>query len=61
MFPTNAQAITCLIVCQWLSNGYRDIHLFRFNPQSGYVFILAGDEMQILVYPSGTWGFINEA
>jgi hypothetical protein len=27
---TNKQAQACLRVCQMLSNGYKDIHLFRF-------------------------------
>ncbi|KAM3100273.1 DUF6888 family protein [Phormidesmis sp. 146-35] len=40
MFPTHSQAITCLILCQLLSNGYRDIHLFRFNDREGYVYFL---------------------
>ncbi|KAM3101917.1 DUF6888 family protein [Phormidesmis sp. 146-12] len=60
-FPTHAQAITCLITCQWLSNCYRDIEIFRFNDQKSYVFIMAGEELQILVFPNGFWRFINEA
>ncbi|WP_438612341.1 DUF6888 family protein [Laspinema palackyanum] len=35
--PTNEQAQACLRVCQMLSNGFRDIHLFQYNPQKGYV------------------------
>ncbi|WP_072218058.1 DUF6888 family protein [Leptolyngbya sp. NIES-2104] len=53
IFPTNAQAIACLIVCQQLSNYYRDIQLFRFSSERGHVFILAGEELQILVFPNG--------
>jgi hypothetical protein len=40
-----------------LSNAYRDIQLFRFNPQKQYVFIMAGDELQILVFSNGLWRF----
>jgi hypothetical protein len=61
--PTNEQAQACLRVCQMLSNLYRDIHLFRFNAQTGDVYILAGarDEIEIIVPPNGLWRFLNEA
>ncbi|MBC6476871.1 MAG: hypothetical protein GDA56_02805 [Hormoscilla sp. GM7CHS1pb] len=58
--PTNDQAQSCLRVCQMLSNGDRDIKLFRFNPEKGYVFVMAGDNLQIMVFPSGLWRFIDE-
>ncbi|MEM9544154.1 MAG: hypothetical protein AAGA60_32300 [Cyanobacteria bacterium P01_E01_bin.42] len=61
MQPTNNQAQTCVRVCQMLSNGYRDIRVFRFDPQQRYVFILAADNLQILVFPNGHWRFINES
>jgi hypothetical protein len=56
--PTNEQAQACLQVCQWLSNCYKDIHLFRFDLQTGDVYILAGDELEIIVPPNGLWEFI---
>jgi hypothetical protein len=34
-----------------LSNYYRDIQLFRYNAQSGIIYIFASDELQI-VYPA---------
>lgn len=43
-----------------LSNSYRDISLFRFNEKKKYIFIMAGEELQILVFPNGSWRFINE-
>jgi hypothetical protein len=43
-----------------LSNIYKDIRLFRFDDQTGQVYILAGDEVQIIVYPNGEWEFVNE-
>ncbi|WP_407947140.1 DUF6888 family protein [[Phormidium ambiguum] IAM M-71] len=45
-------------LCQWLSNGYKDIQLFRFDYQTGDVYIFAGDELQIIVPPSGFWYFL---
>ncbi|WP_446366174.1 DUF6888 family protein [Coleofasciculus chthonoplastes] len=61
MNPTNEQAQTCLRVCQMLSNCYRDIQLFRFNAQTGEVYIFAGEELQIIVSRNGLWRFLNEA
>ncbi len=43
-----------------LSNLYRDIKLFRFNDKIGQVYILAGDSIEIIVYPYGGWEFIDE-
>ncbi|HAG83950.1 MAG TPA: hypothetical protein DCL61_23075 [Cyanobacteria bacterium UBA12227] len=58
--PTDEQAQACLRVCQMLSNCYRDIQLFRFDDQTGDVFILASDELQIIVPRSGNWSFVDE-
>lgn len=41
-----------------LSNGYKDIHLFRFDNQRGDIFILAGDDIQIVIPASGEWYFL---
>lgn|GEM_PF-337227 len=60
IYPTNEQAQACLRVCQMLSNGHRDIQLFRFNPQTRTVFIFASEELQIIVPPNGVWRFLNE-
>ncbi|MCL1470432.1 DUF6888 family protein [Argonema antarcticum] len=56
--PTDEQAQACLRVCQMLSNGFKNIQLFRFDPQTGDVYIFAGDELQIIVPPSGLWYFL---
>jgi hypothetical protein len=61
IFPTDKQAQACLRVCQMLSNYYQSIDLFRFDAQNGNVFILAGENIQVLVPPSGDWVFINAA
>ncbi|WP_445236544.1 DUF6888 family protein [Fortiea sp. LEGE XX443] len=36
------------------------MQLFRFSDITGNVFILAGNELQILVFRDGTWRFVNE-
>ncbi|MGL5131566.1 MAG: DUF6888 family protein [Planktothrix sp.] len=58
MSPTDQQARSCLIVCQYLSNCYQDIHLFRFDSQTGEVYILAGEDIEIIVLSTGIWEFL---
>jgi hypothetical protein len=58
IYPTTEQAIKCLILCQMLSNCYQDIHLFRFDEPTAEVYILAGNNLQIIVPPSGNWRFV---
>jgi len=41
-----------------LSNGYKEIHLFRFDEKTGDVFILAGNDIQIVIPPTGEWYFL---
>ncbi|MBD2517115.1 hypothetical protein H6G93_19265 [Nostoc sp. FACHB-973] len=60
MLPTTEQALACVRVCQMLPNLYKDIRLFRFDDRTGQVYILAGDELQIIVLSNGIWDFVNE-
>jgi hypothetical protein len=60
IYPTAEQALACLRVCQMLSNYYRDIQLFRFQAQTGEVYIFAGEELQIIVSRNGLWRFLDE-
>ncbi|MGQ9873559.1 DUF6888 family protein [Leptodesmis sp.] len=48
--PTAEQAFVCVRVCQMLSDGYQPIHVFRYNPNTKTVFILAGvtESLEIL-------------
>lgn len=41
-----------------LSNGYQDIHLFRFDNKTGDVFILASNDIQIVIPITGEWYFL---
>jgi hypothetical protein len=60
--PTAEQAFACVRVCQMLSDGYQPIHVFRYNPNTQTVFILAGvtESLEILVFSSGQWRFNND-
>jgi hypothetical protein len=41
-----------------LSNGYREISLFRYSEVTGQVYILAGEDIQVLVFQDGNWEFV---
>jgi hypothetical protein len=56
--PTVVQAKKCIYLCQSLSDLGRDIVLFRFNTESGEIFILTRDEIQIVIQRDGSWEFI---
>lgn len=58
---TFEQSVKSVELCQSLSDMYQDIHLFRFNDRSGEIYILAGEDIEILIASNGTWRFINEA
>ncbi|WP_442946376.1 DUF6888 family protein [Nostoc sp. 'Peltigera membranacea cyanobiont' 210A] len=58
--PTNEQAQASVRVCQILSNTYKDIHLFRFDIQTRDIYILAGENIQIIIPHNGNWRFLNE-
>ncbi|WP_414690186.1 DUF6888 family protein [Nostoc sp.] len=60
ILPTTEQALACVRVCQMLSNLYKDIRLFRFDDKTGQVYMLAGDELQVIVLSNGIWDFVNE-
>jgi hypothetical protein len=58
--PTNTQAQACIVVCQYLSNCYQPIHLFRYNAIDRTVYVIAGvnEGLEILIPPDGPWRFI---
>jgi hypothetical protein len=60
--PTIEQSFACLRVCQMLSDGYQPIHVFRYNPNTKVVFILAGvtESLEILVFSTGLWRFNDD-
>ncbi len=58
--PTVDQAFAAVRVCQWLSNCYLDIHLFRYDSNNKQIVILAGETLVAIIPPSGDWEFKNE-
>jgi hypothetical protein len=60
MRVTVAQAMKSVEICQNLSNAYRPVYVFRFEPLTGYIFILAGENLQVVIAQDGNWEFIND-
>ncbi|MGF1542263.1 MAG: hypothetical protein ACFCU5_17765 [Pleurocapsa sp.] len=58
MLPTGKQGITCIILCQSLTNTFTPIFIVRIDERTKNVFILAGEDIQIEIYPNGYWRFL---
>jgi hypothetical protein len=43
-----------------LSDLYRDIQLFRFDPFTIEIYILVSEDIQVIINSTGKWRFINE-
>lgn len=59
ILPTNEQALECVYLCQSLTNTYRPIYLVRLDERDGSIFILAGDDLQIVINRNGQWEFLS--
>ena len=55
---TVEQAIKSVELCQSLSDLHQDIVLFRFDALKGEIYILAGQDIEIVIYASGIWEFL---
>jgi hypothetical protein len=58
--PTAEQAIKAAVLCQWLSNGYQPINVFRFDAQLQTLYIQAGvtDDIAVVIANDGNWRFV---
>ena len=57
LYPTPEQESKCLVLCQNLTSMYLSIHLVRLDERTGNIFILAGEEIEIVITRDGQWGF----
>ncbi|MFM7440627.1 MAG: DUF6888 family protein [Snowella sp.] len=55
---TTQQAIKSVELCQSLSDGFRDIVLFRFDLLRGEIYILAGQDLELIIYDDRNWEFL---
>lgn len=51
--PTEIQAIRCFMMCQRITNMYLPLYLVRLDERTGNIFILAGEELQVLIDENG--------
>ncbi|MEH2258047.1 DUF6888 family protein [Nostoc sp.] len=56
--PTAEQGIRCVILCQSLTNTFTPIYIVRLDEETGNVFILAGDNIEVEIYRNGLWRFL---
>jgi hypothetical protein len=57
IIPTTQQMVMGFILCQSLTNFYLSVDLIRLDQRTRNVVILAGEEIQIAIYPNGRWRF----
>lgn len=53
MEPTRAQLFALFQNSIFLTNAYTSIHLVRIDERSGNVVILAGETIEVEIYPNG--------
>ena len=49
ILPTAEQALKCVYLCQSLTTVYRPIYMVRLDERTGKIFILAGNDIEILI------------
>ena len=57
--PTVNQMRQAMIICQYLSNFYRLIHLFKYDGDREEIFIIAEEQetIEIKIFKDGTWRY----
>ncbi|MFM8296516.1 MAG: DUF6888 family protein [Microcystaceae cyanobacterium] len=58
LIPTSAQQLTCFILTYWLTKLYLPIYLIRIDERTKDVFLLAGEESEIVIFPNGKWRYL---
>uniref|UniRef100_UPI00058496BE DUF6888 family protein n=1 Tax=Hassallia byssoidea TaxID=482630 RepID=UPI00058496BE len=58
ILPTAQQALKCVYLCQALTTVYKPIYMVRLDKRTGKLFILAGDDIQILISRDGNWDYL---
>ncbi|MBW4451472.1 MAG: hypothetical protein KME55_01665 [Nostoc indistinguendum CM1-VF10] len=57
ILPTAAQALKCVYLCQLLTTAYKPIYMVRLDERTGKIFILAGEDIEILISLNGNWEY----
>ena len=53
MRPTVAQTMQLFRICQELTQMYLPIYLVRLDERDNYIYILAGEEIEVRIAPTG--------
>jgi hypothetical protein len=58
--PTYAQTLQATILCQWISNGFQPISVFRYDTRYRTIYIQGGknEEISLVIYSDGEWDFV---
>ena len=58
--PPKLQAEAAIWVCQFLSNAYRPINVFRYDVKHRTIYIQAGtdDDIAVIIEEGGNWEFV---
>ena len=51
--PTEKQVVNCFIMCQRITQMYLPISLVRLDERTNDIFILAGEDIQVLIDRNG--------
>ncbi|PZV09541.1 MAG: hypothetical protein DCF22_18330 [Leptolyngbya sp.] len=57
IIPTRAQESACLRLCANLTTMDASIYVVRIDERIGEVFILAGEEIEVLIPPDEQWRY----
>ncbi|MBD2498469.1 DUF6888 family protein [Nostoc sp. FACHB-280] len=55
MKPTNEQTQTLYRICYQLTKIYKSIELVRLDERTGNLYVLAGDNLEFEIEPSGEY------
>ncbi|MGG6265347.1 DUF6888 family protein [Leptolyngbya sp. AN03gr2] len=58
-YPTPQQSEKCVLLCMTLTRMYVPIYLVRLDERNGDIFMLAGEEMEIVIYRDGQWRYTS--
>ena len=53
LMPTEIQAVKCFIWCQRITQMYLPISLVRLDERSNNIFIIAGEDIEVLIDING--------
>lgn len=56
--PTPKQTFEFFLVCVRLSDVLQPINVVRLDERTNQIYVLAGDETEVLIYPNGKLRFL---